>query len=68
MKFMDLRIILFDVIKLKSDQPYPATNFCPETVICFFTSAAYIQLHFRPDFIMEANTMNPYQAAPIEAV
>ena len=27
---------------------------------------AYIQLHFRVDFIMEANTMNPDQTAPWE--
>ena len=26
-------------------------------------SAAYIQVHFRLDFIMEANTMNPDQTA-----
>ena len=33
---------------------------------CFllFTSAAYIQVHFRLDIIMEANTMNPGQTAP----
>ena len=27
-------------------------------------SATYIQVHFRLDFIMEANTMNPDQTAP----
>ena len=27
-------------------------------------SAAYIQEHFRLDFVMEANTMNPDQTAP----
>ena len=30
--------------------------FCSENV-CFLTSAAYIQRHFRLDFIMEANIM-----------
>ena len=33
----------------------PANNFCP---------AAYIQMHFRILLIIEANTMNPDQAAP----
>ena len=32
-----------------------------------FTSAAYIQVHFRLDFIMEANTMDPDQTAPLGA-
>ena len=32
-----------------------------------FTSAAYIQVHFRPDFFMEVNNMNPDQTAPKEA-
>ena len=27
-------------------------------------SSAYIQVHFRQDLIMEANTMNPDQTAP----
>ena len=31
-------------------------------------SAAYIQVHFRLDFIMEAITMNPDQIAPKGAV
>ena len=29
----------------------------------FFMSAAYIQVHFRLDFVMEANTMSPDQTA-----
>ena len=45
--------------------PYPTTK----TSFCFvFTSAAYIQEHFRLDFIMEANTMiiiNPDQTPPL---
>ena len=32
----------------------------------FVTSAAHIQVHFRLDFFMEANTMNPDQTAPWE--
>ena len=27
-------------------------------------SVVYIQVHFRQDFFIEANTMNPYQTAP----
>ena len=33
--------------------------------VCFLTSAAYIQVYFKKDFIMEANTMNPDQTAPV---
>ena len=33
-----------------------------------FTSAEYIQMHFRLDFIIEANNMNPDQPAPLGAV
>ena len=36
--------------------------------ICFFTSAAYIQVNFRLQFFMEANNMNPDQTAPKGAV
>ena len=32
-----------------------------------FTSAAYIQVQFRLDFIKEANTMNPNQTVPMGA-
>ena len=32
-----------------------------------FMSAAYIQVHFRLDFYLEANTMNLDQTAPDEA-
>ena len=38
---------------------YSANNFCPENVVWFFMSAAYIQVHFRLDFFMKANNMNP---------
>ena len=38
--------------------------FCPEKCHPSFTSAAYIQVHFRLDLIMEANTINPDQTAP----
>ena len=31
----------------------------------FFKSAAYIQVDFRLDFIMEAHIINPDQTAPI---
>ena len=38
-------------------------SFCPETVFWFFTSALYIQGHFKLDIIMEANIMNADQTA-----
>ena len=31
-----------------------------------FTSAAHIQVHFRLEFIIEANTMNPDQTVPLD--
>ena len=34
----------------------------------FYTSPAYIQVHFRQDFFMETNNMNPDQTAPKGAV
>ena len=34
----------------------------------FLTSAEHIQVHFRLDFYMEANNMNPDQTAPEGAV
>ena len=35
-----------------------------ENVDCSFSSAACIQVHFRLDFIIQANNMNPEQTAP----
>ena len=46
--------------------PYPA-NIFPENFVCFFMPAAKILEHFRLDFIVEENTMNPDQIAPLEA-
>ena len=40
--------------------------FFPENFVCFFMSAAKILEHFRLDFIMEGNTMNPDQIAPFD--
>ena len=37
---------------------------CPESVVCFSTSAADIQVHFRLDCFMEALKLNPDQTAP----
>ena len=34
----------------------------------FYVYRMYIQVHFRLDFIMKTNTMNPDQAAPLGAV
>ena len=36
----------------------------PLKILLLFTSATYIQVHFRLDFMMEANTMGPDQTAP----
>ena len=36
-----------------------------QTLGLLFRSAAYIQVYFRPDFIMEANTMSPDQTSPL---
>ena len=49
---------------------YPATIFPPENVICFLRllRPMYIQMHFRLDFFMEANTMDPDLTAPTGAV
>ena len=41
-----------------SNNPYPANIFCPEHV-CLLRL-----LHFRLNFTMEANTMNPDQTDP----
>ena len=46
--------------------PYHANIFCLENVVFLFASAAYIQVRFRLDFIMEANNVNPDQTAPKE--
>ena len=43
---------------------YPANIFLSWKCCLHFTSATYIQVHFRQDFIMKANTMNPEQTAP----
>ena len=38
--------------------------FYPGNDVCFFTSAAYNLDHFKLEFVMEANNMNPDQTAP----
>ena len=43
--------------------PYPANIFVLK-MLSAFTSAAYTQVLFRLDFILEANTMNTDQTAP----
>ena len=47
------------------NDPYPANTFC---FVLKLSSAAYMQLHFRLDFFMEAKNMNPNQIAPLGAV
>ena len=54
--------IIGGALWVKFVDPYPANIFCPE--MSAFMSAAYIPVHFRLDFIMVANTMNPDQIAP----
>ena len=46
--------------------PYPTNIFVPIFCKCclIFTSTAYIQMHFRLQFIMGVNSMNPGQTAP----
>ena len=39
-------------------------KFCPK--MSAFASAAYIQVHYRLDFFMEANNMNPDKTASID--
>ena len=40
-------------------------HFCPEKYRMLLTSAAYVQVYFRPDFIMQTNTMNPDQQSDL---
>ena len=42
--------------------------FCPQNDVWIYTSSAYTQVHFRFDLILEANSMNPDQTAPLGAV
>ena len=43
--------------------PYPINMFLSWKCNLLFKSVVYIQVHFRLDFVMEANTMNPDQTA-----
>ena len=54
--------------KMKSYQPLACQYFVLKMLSTFFSSAAYIQVHLRLGFIMEANNMNPDQTAPLGAV
>ena len=47
-------------------KPYPATIFLPWKCCLLYMSAAYIQVHFRLDFFMKANSIDPDQTAPKE--
>ena len=38
--------------------------FRPENVVCFNVCCIFIQMHFKLDFIMEVNTINPDKTAP----
>ena len=60
-ELMQLHVLYPDCIEVTIN-PYLATVF----FFLLFTPAAYIYMHFRLDFIMEANNMNPDQTAPWE--
>ena len=53
--------------KMKSYQPLACQYFVTK-MLSAFLSAAYIQVHLRLGFILEANNMNPDQTAPLGAV
>ena len=47
--------------------PYPTIFFVMKMSSAFYLCCiSYIQVHFRLDFIMETNIMNPDQTAPME--
>ena len=52
-------------VKLQEQDKIDNSKTCQHFVLKMM-SAAYIQVHFRHDLIMEANTMNPNQTAPRE--
>ena len=43
--------------------PYLATKFCPENVVCFLRLLHILRMLFRLDFFMEADNINPHQTA-----
>ena len=47
---------------------FPRQHLFVLKMLSAFHLAAYIQVHFRLDFIMETFTMNPDQTAPLAAV
>ena len=57
---------LWQCYKKKFIEPYPGNNILSRLSCLLFTSAAYIQMHFRLLMIIEANTMNPDQTAPLK--
>ena len=57
-----------DFIERISINLYPTSLFGHVNVFCFSMSAASIQVYFRLDFIMEANSMNPDQTLRLGAV
>ena len=42
-------------------------NFCPEMSCPCYASCIYVQMYFRLQLIIEANTMNPDQTAPLRS-
>ena len=53
---------------LKKLRPYPANIFLSSKCGLFIISAAYMQVHFKLDFIMKANTINHDQTAPFSSL
>ena len=59
-----LLVVLYGLKKLcyeGDEYAYPANKFLCGKYRLLFTSAAYIQMQFRPLLIIEVNTMNPDQ-------
>ena len=49
-------------------EPLSRQNFHPENAVCFLHLLHLLKIHFRLLFLMDANTMNSDQTAPIGAV
>ena len=57
-----------NIFAIQRINPYPPNIFFRPKNGLLFTSAAYIQVHFRLYLIMEGNTMNPDKTAPLGVV
>ena len=58
-------IYLFFISALPGSGSYSGAKHAMQVIdTLLFTSAAYVQVHFILEFVMEANNMNPDQTAP----